>query len=130
MLFRWKINERIKMWKFIDLINWLIKIFQPVSESKSSFQYFLPPAFIYLLELAILRNSKMCNSNKKVSGSTCKCLLEIRGTSEIAAKENKYTGNHPFAQCRNKDRAAIQAVSAATHCSRAKGTTISKEKEF
>lgn len=83
----------------------------------------------YLFVLAILRNSKMCNSKKKVSRGTYKGLLEISGTSEIAAKENKYMGNHPFAQGRNKNRAAIQAVNAATHCPGEKGTTISNEKE-
>lgn len=72
----------------------------------------------------------MWNSNKKVSRGTYKFLLEISGTSEIAAKENKYMGNHPFGQGRNKNRAAIQALNAATHCSRAKGTTISNENEF
>jgi len=52
---------------------------------------------------------------------------------EMAAKEKKYTVNHPFTQGRNENSIAIQDTRAGTHCSNANSSrkqTVQCSKSF
>ncbi|GAB0203453.1 mitochondrial enolase superfamily member 1 [Grus japonensis] len=46
--------------------------------------------------LALLRNSRLCSSTKKISSSTCKCLLETSGTSRNAYQGKQVYGEPPI----------------------------------